>query len=86
MIASEQEYCFRIVELDRKDEQYTLHRKHTSVYIVSQEEVLCVCRISSNVKKFLKIVELAVNVSDHCHRVSQLHEVWFFAKHSNGVV
>jgi len=52
----------------------------SSIYIISQEEIVCVWNITADFEELKDIIELAMNIADECYWAVELNDVVFCRK------
>jgi hypothetical protein len=77
MVASNELDTVRISKLEACEKGYRFNTKESSVYVVTEEQVVGVWGVTTYTEYFYEIIKLAVYVTDHCHRGTDMYDVRF---------
>lgn len=74
VVAPQHSYPLTVSNLEAKQQRYTFHGEVAAVYIVPEEEVICVWRKSPNAKELHQVMKLSMDITRNCNRAShRLH-------------
>ena len=76
MIASEQEYTRRVIDLKCKESEHDLHTEHAPVNVVAHEDHTVLAWVLNSVQQLRKVVKLPMYVSNQCAIILNVAQVW----------
>ena len=81
MIASNQAYTIRVPQFQKHQQSNSFYTVSSSVYIITQKQVVGVRYVSSNFKKLKDVVELSMDIAYKCNWTFQILDVVFLCKY-----
>ena len=66
MVASDEEHLGGILQFQQAEKRDCFDAVCSSIYVVAQEQIIGIGQFSPNFKDLQDVIELSVNVADHC--------------------
>ena len=65
VVAPNQSHAFRVPQFQQKEIGHCFDREGASIHIVTQEQIVCVRQLTTNLEDLKQVVKLTMHVSNH---------------------